>query len=355
MISRTFRLSARLASAAAVIAIGAGLAPGGVQAATQSGPARVVGAMPAPPNKPGPGVVFAWDKKTGKMARADFGKAASLSGNSFRVALSPDDNRIYVPTPVGMTYILNTQTMQQTGAFKSLPGGRVAALAPGEKLLIVLSGKGLAGYRTTTNQQVYSLDVGGNAIAFTPDGTRAFVGGNMSNKVTEVDLATGVALRSFDIARSGDLAFVDGRLFSADMKTGVLSVLDPELGKITRIKTPEVDPGVSYKAIAKAKAGFMEMAADPAAHRLYVAGFSGNILRFDTQKPAYLGQIAVNAVKGKPNKLSGIALVDQGKQALVTVENQDMTVLVRLSDGKIVKQMPGIASNRWIGSAQAMG
>ncbi len=355
MISRTFRVSAQLASAAAVIAIGVGLAPGSVQAAMQTGSERIVGAMPAPPNKPGPGVVFSWDKKTGKMGRANFGKAATLSGNSFRVALSPDDNRIYVPTPAGMTYIVNPKTMAQTGEFKTLTGGRVAALAPGEKLLIVLSDKGLAGYKTTTNKEVYNLDVGGNAIAFTPDGTRAFVGGNMSDKVTEVDLATGAVLQTFDIARSADLAFVDGRLFSADMQTGVMSVLNPELGKITQIKTPEVDPKFNYMDMANATAGFMEMAVDPGAHRLYVTGFSGNILSFDTQKPAYLGQVAVNAVMGKPNKLSGIALINQGKEALVTVENQDMTVLVQLSDGKVIKQMPGIESNRWISLEPAMG
>jgi len=342
------RMSAQLASAAAVIAIGAGLVPGSVQAGMQTGSGQIVGAMAAPAMGAGPGVVFAWDMKTGKMARASFGKASTTSGNSFRVALSPDDNKIYVPTPAGTTYVLDAKTMAQTGQFATLAGARLAALAPVEKLLIVMSDKGLAGYNTVANKQVYSLDVGGNAIAFTPDGTRAFVGGNMSSKVTEVDLATGVVLQTYDIARSGDLAFVDGRLFSADMSTGVMSVLDPEMGKITQIKTPEVDPGFSYKAIADAKAGFMEMATDPGAHRLYVTGFSGNILSFDTQKPAYLGQVAVNAVMGKPNKLSGIALTAQGKEALVTVENQDMTVLVQLSDGKVIKQMPGVESNRWI-------
>lgn len=345
---RMLKVSAQLASAAAVIAIGVGLAPGSVRAGTQMDPERIVGAMPAPPMGPGPGVIYSMDTKTGKMDKGAFGKASTMLGNSFRVALSNDDSLIYVPTPAGKTFVLSAKTMKQTDAFATLPGGRVAGIAPGEQLLIVMSGKALAGYRMTTHEQVFKLDVGGNAIAFTPDGTRAFVGGNMSDNVSEVDLATGVVLQSYAIARSGDLAFVDGRLFSADMKTGIISVLNPELGKITQIKTPEVDPNFSYKAMGKATAGFMEMASDPAAHRLYVAGFSGNILSFDTAKPAYLGQVAVTAVMGQPNKLSGIALTGQGKQALVTVENQGMSVLVQLADGKIVKKMPGVESNRWM-------
>ena len=56
------------------------------------------------------------------------------------------------------------------------------------------------------------------------------------------------------------------------------------------------------------------------------------------------------AVRTNPHvdKLSGLAVIDHGRDALVTVENLKTTVVVRLSDGAIQRTLTGIASNRWV-------
>ena len=49
-----------------------------------------------------------------------------------------------------------------------------------------------------------------------------------------------------------------------------------------------------------------------AGRTVYVAGFSGHILKFSAAPAKYLGEIAVQPAKGA-NKLSALAIVDGGK------------------------------------------
>lgn len=317
---------------------------------TATNPAWVVGAYPAPPLGKGTGRLEAWQVGTSVTRTASFAKPGTLAGNSFYVAFDSATDTLYIPTVAGRVYVMDAKTLKVTGQFKALKGARVARVSPDGNTLLVVSGKRTIAYALPGHKERFSLAEGGNAIAFNSHATRAFVGGNMRRRLIEIDLANGHVVKHITIGHSGDLAWADGKLFSTNMQSGVMSVLDPATGAIERLKTGEVDPDFSYKHIPAAAAGFMQIAVDPTAHRLFVAGFSGHILKFATDHPHYLGEVAVKAdSKGNINHLSGLALVDGGRKALTTVENLKSAVVVRLSDGTITRRLRSFASNRWVG------
>lgn len=306
-----------------------------------------LGAAANPPKGPGPGKVFLVNpaSRTARIAR--FAKAGTLKGNSFYAGYDAATHTVFVPSPVGRVTMLNAETGKRSGAFPSIRGARVARVLSRDHLLLVLSAKTLAAYSLANHKAVFTLATGGNALATNPTETKLYVGGNMDRQITVVSLPSGQAIKSYPVARSGDLVMADGKLFSADIKSGVMSVVDPATDAITRITTSEVDPNFSYKAIPHATAGFMELATSPDGHTVYAAGFSGHILKFSAEKPKYLSEVSVRPAKGM-NQLSGLAIVDHGTDALVTVENRHEAALVNLRDGKIVHIFKGVASNRWV-------
>ncbi|HCA26813.1 MAG TPA: hypothetical protein DEP05_04095 [Betaproteobacteria bacterium] len=278
-----------------------------------------------------------------------FGTPHTPSGNSFYPAYDSLERIAYVPTVAGVTYLLNPRTLRTVGHFNSLSGGRVARVTPNNRMLLVLSGKKLAAYSTGSgHSRLFILPVGGNAIALSPDGRFAFVGGNMSAHLTEIRLPAGRIVHKFPIKRSGDLVWAHGQVFSANMKTGVVSVLNPHTGKIVAIPTPEKDPAFSYRNILGAAAGIMQLAVSPDGLKVYGAGFSGHILVLSARDDAYLGGIPVAANANGPNRLSGLAVVNHGKDAVTTIENLKETVVIRLSDGNILRVLQNTAANRWV-------
>lgn len=308
-----------------------------------------IGAHSSPPKGPGPGELVAWKVGTRQTCTIAFGAPHTLSGNSFYIAYDKAAKRLYVPTLAGYTQVLDVRTFTSLGRFPSPPGARVARVSPKHDVLIEMSSQKTAAYTLPGYTKLYELAHGGNAVVFSPNGRHAYIGGNMNTDLIEVSTSTGKVENVYPISHTGDLAYADGKVFSVDMKSGVMSVLYPKTGKILRIKTPEIDPNFSYRRIPNATAGFMQIAIDAKRHRLYVAGFSGHILKFSTSNPGYLGEIKVSgAPSGQPNKLSGLAIVDTGRAALTTVENLKTAVVVRLSDGKIIRRMPGTSSNRWV-------
>ncbi len=312
--------------------------------------ASVVGSFPAPPMGKGPGKIAVWPVG-GRPRVVRFGNAGTPSGNSFCIAYDNLNQSMYVPTFAGTTYIVNARTGRAEGRFATISGGRVAAISPDHRWLLVLSGRQLAAYALRSHRRRFLLPVGGNALVFNPSGHDVFVGGNMDKVLTEVGLPSGKIERRFAVHRSGDLAWARGQIFSADIKTGVMSVLNPKTGRIVYIKTGEVDPDFNYSKIPAAKAGFMQLAVSPRANYVYAAGFSGHILRFSSRSDSYLGEVAVPAGPGA-NKLSGLAVLPGGRRGFVTIENRKETVVVRLSSGKIGQTLPGIASNRWVVASQ---
>lgn len=341
-VSKQVLWSAVLATALGLIA--APLTP--VYAAANT--ATVVGAFPAPPKGPGTGRVVKWRVGSDKSVEGHFGTAKTLSGNSFYIAYDNRRDQLYVPTVAGTTYVLNAQTLKPVTHFKTLPGGRVARVSANHKAVLVLSGKAMTVYSLSDYTPWFTVPVGGNALAIGKGGRHVYIGGNMSKEVTEISLHTGKITHRYPIAGAGDLVWANGKLFAVNMKSGVMSMLNPATGKIVRTRTDETDPTFSYKHIPAATAGFMQLAVSPDQRYLYAAGFSGNISKFSTRDGRYLGKIAVKAAPSGPNKLSGIVIVDHGKEAVVTVENRKEAALVRLSDAKIIKLLPGTMSNRWI-------
>ena len=319
----------------------------GAPAAFAAGGPMALGASASPPMGPGPGTVFFVDPTAMTLRTAAFAKAGTPAGNSFYAAYDAASGTVYVPSPVGTITMMNAATGARIGAFPTIRGARVARVLAQRKLLVVLSARTVAAYALGTHAPVFMLAVGGNAIAVNPSESEIYVGGNMDRTVTAIAVPSGRVTTTYPVARSGDLVFAGGNLFSADIKTGVMSVVDTANGKVTRIKTSEVDPHFAYTAILKATAGFMQAAASPGGHTVYVAGFSGHILKFSAAPAKYLGEIAVRPAKGA-NKLSGLAIVDGGKEALVTIENRDEAALVSLADGRIVHLFPGVSSNRWV-------
>ncbi|MGA7800786.1 MAG: hypothetical protein WCC36_08235 [Gammaproteobacteria bacterium] len=309
---------------------------------------RLIGAYPAPPKGPGPGRLEDWQIGASQATVGRFGTPHTLSGNSFYVAYSAREHAIYVPTVAGQVMVLDAGSLAPRGHFTTVSGARVARAVPEQGLLLVLSRQALVGYSTRTRRQRFSVDVGGNALAVSPDGRHAFIGGNADRRITEIALPSGHIQRTFPVGHSGDLVWARGKVFSADMKTGLMSVLDPRTGHVQAIKTPEVDPHFSYRHIPRAQAGFMQLAVGARGRKVYAAGFSGHILAFSAVRDRYLGEVPVDANPGGPVKLSGLAIVDHGREAVATVENLKETVVVRLADGRIVRTLHGAASNRWV-------
>ena len=306
-----------------------------------------VGASPAPPKGAGPGKLTVVPLRPGDAPYVvKFGRAGTPSGNSFYIAES--DKMAYVPSVAGYTDVINIRTGKRVQRFDTIRGGRVAAVSKKHNLLFVLSGKRLVAYSSKDGARRFQLDFGGNAMVFNSDGSRLYVGGNMDKTIAEINISKGHILRQIPIGHSGDLAWAHGFVFSADMKNGVMSAFDPVTNKTYTMPTPEVDAKFSYHNIPMASAGFMQLAVSPDQKYVYAAGFSGHILRFSALKPAYLGQVAVSVGKSGDNKLSGLALLHNGKQAISTVENRHESVVVNLNNGHIVRRLPGIESNRWI-------
>lgn len=310
--------------------------------------AAAIGAYPAPPTGAGNGRLVVWHSKGNDITDGSFGTPGTASGNSFYLAVDQHNRDLYIPTAAGKTFVLHENSLRPVGHIPTIDGGRVARVTPDGKLLLVLSGKQLAAYSTRDWKPMFHLAVGGNALAISLGGRHAFIGGNRDQVVTQISLPSGAVERTFDVGNTGDLAWANGKIFAANMKTGVMSVIHPRSGKIVRIQTSEVDPSFSYRHIPKATAGFMQLAVSPDQRVVYAAGFSGHILLFSTDHDRYLGEIPVHAEAKGPNKLSGLTVVDGGAEALVTVENRKESALVRLLDGSIVKVFPGSYSNRWL-------
>lgn len=310
----------------------------------------VVGAFPAPPSGPGPGTLGVWQPNRGMIRTISFAPSGTTAGNSFYVATDHSTHTVFVPTAAGTTYVINTSTWKVMDHFTSPVGGRVAKVTPDGKLLILESASQTAAFRTTTPyKQVFSVSTGGNALVVTPNGRDAFVGGNADKKITEIALPTGRIVRTFPVGHSGDMVWARGQIFSANIATGVMSVVNPVTGKIVLISTPEVDPTFSYNDIPAATAGFMQLAVSPGQRRVYAAGFSGHILAFSTRRDMYLGEVSVNAnTAGATNLLSGLAVLPGGRQAVVTVENLKRSVVVSLETGKILESADSLSSNRWV-------
>ncbi len=306
----------------------------------------VLGTAANPPMGPGPGRLFLVNPTA--IRTLSFAKAGTLAGNSFFAGYDPTTHTIYVPSPVGRVTMVNAETGRRIGTFPAMAGARVARVLLHRNLVVVLSAKKLAAYALRApHAPVFTLGFGGNALAVNRAESKLYVGGNMNRRIRIVAIPSGHVAGTYPVAGSGDLLSAGGKLFSADMKTGIMSVIDLTTGTVTRIRTPEVDPHFSYHAIPRANAGFMQLAKSPDGHKVYAAGFSGHIVEFSSRHPKFLGEIAVRPAKG-PNKLSGVAIVDHGLEALVTIENRHETVLVSLRNARIVHTFKGVASNRWI-------
>jgi len=315
----------------------------------QTPPPRVAvgggGTSPAPSQA---GRVDYWVMGKDLAVHIPYGDSAA-AGAAFRVAWDPGRSVFYAPTPAGSTYVVDPVAGNATGSFATIPGGRVAAFDLDNDLILVLSADSLAAYHAASHERLFTDAVGGNALAIDRGNDRVFVGGNMDSVVTQVDLSAGNVARTFAVARSGDLVLANGRLFSADMKTGVVSSFDPDSGQITRTTTDEVDPNFRYDAIAQATAGFMQLAAGPAGDTVYAAGFSGRIMAFDAATGARTRTIELKgADQGeRPLKLSGLVILPNG-QAFTTVENRQVSYVVDLVSGSIVRGLDSVYSNRWV-------
>lgn len=309
----------------------------------------IAGARPAPPQGNGPGALAAWQIGTDRVEQIAFGEPHTPAGNSFRIGYDPLHRRVYVPAMAGRTTIFDAADLSMVGSMNSIEGGRVAAVSPDGAVLVVVSEDKTAAYATRSRERLFTVTGGGNALAFDKDSRYVYVGGNRNDTIVRVDLSKGAIDGEYAVARSGDLVRVHDLLYSADMKTGVVSVIDLSSGEVAAIPTPEVDPSFDYGRIGSAHAGLMQLAADPERHRAYAAGFSGNILVFDSDAPRHLGSIAVDAgPPGGPDKLSGLTLFDQGRKALVTVENLGLAVVVDLESQQVLRSLPGADSNRWV-------
>ncbi len=311
-------------------------------------PQVLVGAFPSPPKGAGPGKLTVRQLPDGAVRVVDFGQAGTPAGNSFYVAIDSKSNQVFVPSVAGTTSVIDLGTNKLVRQFKSIQGGRVAIVSPDHSLVFVLSGKALAAYSTNDDTLRYQIPVGGNALAFNTDGSHLYVGGNMNQSIADVDSSSGRIERQIPISNTGDLAWANGMLFSADIKSGVMSVYKPETGHVFRIPTDEVDPDFAYSKILAANAGFMQLAVNPQQSVVYAAGFSGHILMFSTAGPAYLGKVKVSVGESGPNKLSGLAVLPKANQAITTIENRRESVVVDLRNGKVLERLPNVASNRWV-------
>jgi len=308
----------------------------------------LVGAFPSAPMGAGPGKLAEIRLPGDSVHVVHFGKAGTPTGNSFYVAVDAQNQQLFVPSVAGTTNVIDLATNKLVRQFKSISGGRVAIVSPDHSMVFILSGKTLAAYSTNDDTLRYQVPVGGNAMAFNTDGSHLYVGGNMNKTIADINPSNGHIEHQISIGHSGDLAWANGKLFSADIKSGVMSAYNPATDHIYNIETNEVDPNFSYNKILMTKAGFMQLSVSPSQDSVYAAGFSGHILRFSTAEPAYLGQVKVSVGKAGPDKLSGLAVLPNTDEAITTIENRHESVIVDLHNGKVLKRLPNLASNRWV-------
>ncbi|HKK13047.1 MAG TPA: hypothetical protein VKA14_00110 [Gammaproteobacteria bacterium] len=322
----------------------------GTPASAPASPARptpgIAGTWATRPAGPGPGRLEAWHVGAAHARQGHFGHPGTLSGNSFRAAYNARRRVLYVPTLAGRTYEIDPHTLGVRGSFRTLAGGRIARVTPDGRLLLVLSAHALAGYATGSHHRLFKIHTGGHALAIGPDGDHAYVGGIHDAQVIRIALPSGRAQVRYPIAHVAAMALAGHKLFCANMKTGVVTALNIRTGERVSIQTPEVDPDFSYRHIAKARAGLMQMAVGPEGRHVYAAGFSGHILVFSVPASRFDRQVSVS--DGRPDKLSGLAVVDHGRRAVVTDEKTKTTLLVNLHNGRVLRTLPGVASNRWI-------
>ena len=119
----------------------------------------------------------------------------------------------------GHTYIFNSRTFASGGSFARTRGRCVAAVSPDhKKILPVLSAEETTAYRIPEQTRLFTLPVGENAIAFEPETNLAFIGGNASAQLTDIDVSSGKLVRTLPVAHSGDLLWTNAKLFSADRR-----------------------------------------------------------------------------------------------------------------------------------------
>lgn len=136
------------------------------------------------------------------------GSPIAVGTAPFGVAISPNGNTAYVTNNVSNTVsVINATTKLVTNTI-SLPGGftpRGIAVAPNGLNAYVVNDSGAAAnvsvISTATNTVTSTISLGGGGpsaqqIAITPDGTKAYVTLNGTNRVAVINLATNTVITS---------------------------------------------------------------------------------------------------------------------------------------------------------------
>ena len=169
-----------------------------------------------------------------------------LGSNAYRLALSPDEHRLYVSSIAGSVYVVNPATLTVSATFTV--GGALQGLA--------LSSTGAILYVASTSGTIYALDSGTGAIrasvavggtpqdvALSPDGSRLYAA-NEAGWVDVIDASSLTRSQRFSVTGAFGLAVTpDGsQLYVTTPNNGsaspALSILDAATGSF--LGTPAV-------------------------------------------------------------------------------------------------------------------
>ncbi|MCZ8511457.1 hypothetical protein O9H85_03195 [Paenibacillus filicis] len=298
----------------------------------------LIGAAASPPMGDGNGNLLIY--QLSKQEKTSI--PLETGSNAFRIGIY--DNKAYVPTLQGKTYVIDLKTNKTIQTIQTEQGARIADISEQEKILLITGPKNVVAYSLPDLQVKWKLDQGGNTLAITDN--VAYLSGNNRKDTLVINLADGSIKNKIEAGRVEDSIY-DKQLHSlwlADWFTGNMTVVDTTNNKVvTVIKTSEGDPNISPQTMNSVKSAFMQLAVDPNGKHVYAAGFSGNIQVFDANDNKFLESIPI----ASDGRLSGLTISPTGDYAYTTIENKKETAIVSLSTKKITQTISDLAANRW--------
>lgn len=218
-----------------------------------------------------------------------------VGGAPARVAVSPDNTRLYVTT-VGGTVVVDRASRTRT-AFVTGSAFRMAFSPDGAQLYIA-TGSAVRIIDAATLVEVASVPVAGgaDALAVSPDGQRLYVGSSCCgppSSVAVVDVGARTVVATVPLAANpASLAMMpDGsKLFAATGNAGTVSVIDPQSNTLTT-------------TIATGNGPF-GLALSVDATRLWVTSIATALLTVDTATNTLVGSVPfTRATEGNPQTL----------------------------------------------------
>jgi YVTN family beta-propeller protein len=283
-------------------------------------------------------------------------KDLAVAGDGPRVVTTDGAGNVSITDPGVMPSV---RSLNVPGAFRMAIGanGRVYITGLSTNTVTVVDAD-----RATVVGEPIPVGGGPHGIVVAADGRRLFVGGYRDGHVHVVDTVTRKTTDEILVGHStlAMAALPDGRVYLADSRSGVLSVIETTERTIAVGKRPTgiaLAPGTSRAYVANSDSGTVSVidfaagsvvgvplpvggepsgvAVSPDGKRLYVTdGFNGSIAVIDTA-----ANKVVTRLENIGLLLRGAAVSADGKRLYVADAHAQKVVTITLSTGKVTRQV----------------